>query len=49
MSILLMSVSLMLKERTFGQVSGYLAIACVAITLVGVAIIIRSDLHHKNK
>lgn len=47
--IALMGIALLVHERTFGQVSGYLAIACVAITLVGVAIIIRSDLHHKNK
>ena len=38
--IALMSVALLLRERTFGQVSGYLAIASVVISLVGVLIII---------
>ena len=42
MSILLMSISLMVKERTFGQVSGYIAIAAVVITMVGVVLIVRS-------
>ena len=47
--IALMSVSLMVRERTFGQVSGYLAIASVAITLVGVAIIVRSNRRNKGE
>ena len=48
MSILLMSISLMLKERTFGQVSGYIAIAAVVITLVGVVLIVRSKPDSKS-
>ena len=40
-SILLMSISLLLSERVFGQVSSYIAIACVVITLVGVVVVIR--------
>lgn len=46
--IALMSVSLLIRERTFGQVSGYLAIASVVITLVGVVIIMRSNKRHKD-
>ena len=47
--IALMGVSLLVRERTFGQVSGYLAIASVIITLVGVLIIIRSNKRNKDK
>ena len=47
--IALMSVSLLIQERTFGQVSGYLAIASVVITLVGVLIIMRATKHHKDE
>lgn len=46
--IALMGVSLLIRERTFGQVSGYIAIACIVITLVGVVIIIRSNKHKKD-
>ncbi len=46
-SILLMGISLLLSEKVFGQVSSYIAIACVIITLVGVVIVLRSN--HKNK
>ncbi len=46
-SILLMGISLVLSEKTFGMVSSYIAIGCVVITLIGVAVIIRSN--HKNK
>ena len=48
MSILLMSISLLVKERIFGQVSGYIAIAAVVITLIGVLIIVRSYKANKN-
>ena len=47
-SILLMSVSLLLSERVFGQVSSYIAIACVVVTLVGVVIIIVNNRRHKD-
>ncbi|MBQ9515930.1 MAG: hypothetical protein IJR57_07460 [Ruminococcus sp.] len=47
--IALMGISLLVKERTFGQASGYIAIACIVITLVGVVIIIRSDKHNKGE
>ena len=47
--IALMGVSLLVKERTFGQVSGYIAIACIVITLVGVVIIMRTNKHNKDK
>ena len=46
-SILLMSISLLLSERLFGQVSSYIAIACVIVTLVGVVIVIR--MNRKNR
>lgn len=48
-SILLMSISLLLSERVFGQVSSYIAIACVVVTLVGVVIIMRSNRKHKDQ
>ena len=44
--IAMMGVSLLVKERTFGQVSGYLAIGAVVITLIGVVVIIRSNKHN---
>jgi hypothetical protein len=48
LSIVLMAVSLLLRERVFGQVSGYIAIASIVITLVGVILIIRSNNRHKD-
>ena len=48
-SILLMSISLLLSERVFGQVSSYIAIACVVITLVGVVIVIRTNRHNDDQ
>ncbi len=47
--IVLMGVSLLVKERIFGQVSGYLAIGAIVITLIGVVVIIRSNRHNKNE
>ncbi len=47
--IALMGISLLVKERTFGQVSGYLAIGAIVITLVGVIIIIRSNKHNNDE
>ena len=47
--IAMMGVSLLVKERTFGQVSGYLAIGAVVITLIGVVVILRSNKHNKDK
>ena len=49
MCIALMGVSLLVRERVFGQVSGYVAIAAIVITLVGVILIIRSNKANKNK
>ena len=46
-SILLMGISLLLSEKVLGQVSSYIAIACVIVTLVGVVIVIRNN--RKNK
>jgi len=48
-SILMMSVSLLLSERVFGQISSYLAIGCVVITLIGVVIVVRANLKNRNK
>ena len=48
LSIVLMGVSLLLRERVFGQVSGYIAIASIVITLVGVLMIFRSHKHPKD-
>ena len=45
--ILLMGISLLLSEKVFGQVSSYIAIACVIVTLVGVVVVIRNT-HKKN-
>lgn len=47
-SILLMGISLLLSERVFGQVSSYIAIACVAITLIGVVFVIINNHRHKD-
>jgi len=41
--ILLMATSLLIGERIFGRVSGYIAIASIVITIVGVIMVIRSD------
>lgn len=46
-SIILMSISLMLDEKVFGQISSYIAIACVVITLAGVVVVIVNN--HKKK
>lgn len=47
-SILLMGISLLLSERVFGQVSSYIAIACVVITLVGVVFVMINNHRHKD-
>lgn len=47
-SILLMGISLLLSEKVFGQVSSYIAIACVVVTLVGVVLVVRSNRKHKD-
>ncbi|MBQ3265512.1 MAG: hypothetical protein IJH07_07020 [Ruminococcus sp.] len=47
-SILLMGISLLLSEKVFGQVSSYIAIACVVVTLVGVVIVMRSNRKKKD-
>ena len=41
--IAMMVVALLISERTFAQISAYIAIACVVIALVGIVIIIRSN------
>ena len=47
--ILLMGISLLMSERVFGQVSSYLAIACIVVSLVGVVVVVRSNRKNKNK
>ena len=47
-SILMMGISLLLSERMFGRISSYLAIGCVIITLIGVAVIVITN-RKKNK
>lgn len=49
LSIVLMGISLLLRERVFGQVSGYIAVASIVITLVGVILIIRNNRRHKDE
>lgn len=46
--ILLMGISLLMSERVFGQVSSYLAIACIVVSLVGVVVVVRSNRKNKN-
>ena len=46
--ILLMGISLLMSERVFGQVSRYLAIACIVVSLVGVVVVVRSNRKNKN-
>ena len=48
-SILLMGLSLLIDERMFGQISSYIAIACVIVTLVGVVIVVRSNSKSKSE
>ena len=45
----MMSAALLMHERTFRQVSGYIAIGCIVITLVGVGIVIYSEKHNKDE
>ena len=46
--IVLMGISLLMSERVFGQVSSYLAIACVVVSLVGVVVVVRSNRKDKK-
>ncbi len=41
--IVLMAVSLLIDAQTFGQISSYLAIACVVVSLIGVLIMLRRN------
>ncbi len=41
--IVLMAVSLLIDAETFGQISSYLAIACVVLSVIGVIIMLRSQ------
>ena len=41
--IVMMVSSLIMDEKTFGQVSSYLSIACVVLSLAGVVFILRQD------
>lgn len=41
--IVLMLVSLLIDAQTFGQISSYIAIACVVLSLIGVLIMLRRN------
>ncbi|MBQ2971032.1 MAG: hypothetical protein IJE16_00605 [Ruminococcus sp.] len=41
--IVLMAVSLLIDAQTFGQISSYIAIACVVVSLIGVLIMLRRN------
>lgn len=41
--IVLMAVSLLIDAQTFGQISSYLSIACVVLSLIGVVIMLRKN------
>ena len=41
--IVLMAVSLLIDAQTFGQISSYIAIACVVLSSVGVVIMVRRN------
>ena len=41
--IVLMAVSLLIDAETFGQISSYIAIACVVVSLIGVLIMLRRN------
>lgn len=45
--IVMMVSSLIMDEKTFGQVSSYLSIACVVLSLAGVVFILRQDKKRK--
>lgn len=46
--IALMCVSLLVGERVFGQVSGYIAIIAIAITLIGVVFLMIFNRRNKK-
>ncbi len=41
--ILLMLVSLLIDAETFGEISSYISIACVVLSLAGVLIMLRKN------
>lgn len=41
--IVMMVVSLLIDAQTFGQISGYLSIVAVVLSLVGVTIMLRKN------
>lgn len=41
--IVMMCISLLMDAETFGQVSGYISIVCVVISLIGVIIMLRKN------
>jgi len=47
--IAMMVVSLLIDEKTFGQVSSYLSIGCVLLSIVGVLFVLRSENKKNNK
>ena len=47
--IAMMVVALLTSEKTFGQISAYIAIACVVLGLVGMVILIRFNAKEKKE
>lgn len=47
--IAMMVASLLIDEKTFGQVSSYLSIGCVLLSIVGVVYVLRSEGKDKKK
>ncbi len=41
--IVMMCVSLLTDAETFGQISGYISIVCVVVSLIGVLIMLRRN------
>ena len=41
--IVMMLVSLLIDAETFGQISGYISIVCVVLSLIGVLIMLRKN------
>lgn len=41
--IVMMLVSLFIDAETFGQISGYISIVCVIVSLIGVLIMLRKN------
>lgn len=47
--ISMMVVALLISERTFAQISAYIAIGCVVVALVGIVVIVRANQKDKKE